>query len=105
VCTDANLDIKSFGIGFDSTTPFTWRSDGGNPAASELDLRSVAAHEAGHATGGWLDGSDFGHFNDGNPDVCPVNSSRQTMCASTIFGTDWGRTLAAHDKDTFADAY
>jgi hypothetical protein len=97
-------NITEFQTVFDDNSGVTWHNDDSNPPAGTLDLRSLAAHEAGHVTGGWLGESVFGHFND-NSGECPNNSNRETMCATTIFGTDWARTLSNHDEHTFANAY
>lgn len=100
----SNGDITSFEVGFDENSSVTWHNDDTSPPAGTLDLRSLAAHEAGHATGGWLNGSQKGHFNEGSTE-CPSNSTRHTMCPTIVFGTDWQRTLEAHDEHTFAGAY
>ena len=96
--------ISSFQVVFDSDSGANWHNDETNPPAGSLDLRSLAAHEAGHATGGWLQQSNFGHFNE-NSTECPNNNNRHTMCPTIVLGTDWARTLGTHDEHTFANAY
>ena len=78
-------------------TSFWLNNDTSNMPNNVADLESVATHEFGHATG-WRDthlsGSD-----------CPNNSGRNTMCASTIDGTAYGRSLESTDIRYRENAY
>jgi hypothetical protein len=71
---------------FDPAEP--WNLGSGAPTGSQVDSRSVAAHEFGHGLG-------LAHTQSGN---CPNNSNRATMCSSTIIGTSYQRTLELDDK-------
>lgn len=100
--------IRSFAFYFDPTPAGAsggWEVD---PTAAvnsnEWDLKSIATHESGHATG--FDG----HFGDPFADpACPSprTSATQTMCVGNagILGTSWLRTLESHDVDTLASWY
>jgi hypothetical protein len=98
VCdVDGDGKISAFIMVFD--TDWNWNWESGNPASSQADSRSVAAHEFGHAWGGWFPD----HFTDST--LCPNNSGRHTMCASHSLGTTWQRTLESHDSHTLSGAY
>jgi hypothetical protein len=65
-----------------------WYTGTGAPGGTQIDLRSVAAHEWGH---------NLGLFH-ATPNVaCPGNVSDATMCANYAPGTTWFRSLAADD--------
>lgn len=95
VCPDANQEIQSFQVAFESS--YNWNLTGGDPGDNEYDLRSVATHEAGHAGG-------FGHFY--GSFLCPGDNTDHTMCGTGLSkGTKYKRSLEEHDRDTFANAY
>jgi len=94
---DGDGKINSFIVVFD--TDWNWYWDSGTPSSGQADSRSVAAHEFGHAWGGWF--SD--HFTGSS--LCPNDSGRHTMCASHVLGTTWQRTLETHDSHTISNAY
>jgi hypothetical protein len=75
-------------------------ADGRKPTASRSDLRSVATHEFGHATG-WSP-----HLDDAQPrSYCGNVPYQQTMCKTNYAGTTWQRTLGARDLRIFRGAY
>jgi hypothetical protein len=95
-------DLVNFKMGFDTDSSCDWSVDG-TPAGGECDLQSFAAHEFGHATGGWLDWAT-GHWSESsNP--CPTGSSRHTMCRSVPNGSTYMRSLEEHDEHTLVNAY
>ncbi len=96
--------IVAFQVGFDADSGVTWHSDGTNPPPGELDLRSLARHEFGHATGGWLKASPNGHLNESSAQ-CPNTSARHTMCETITLGESWQRSTEEHDEDSFKAAY
>jgi matrixin len=93
-CTSGGR-IVSFKIVFDTNE--SWYTGSGTPSGSQHDAQSVMTHELGHVAG------FRGHYS-GSTD-CPNNSARQTMCSTVSKGTTYWRTLGAHDKSTFEDAY
>ena len=100
--TDSN-SIANFQIKMDSGD--NWYTGTGTPGTNQADMWSVAAHEFGHATGRVKGGDGQGHFPDSWA-VCNQTASEwHTMCKTGIAGTTWGRSLEAHDKDTFDNAY
>jgi hypothetical protein len=100
VCdVDGDGKISAFIVVFDRDD-WNWNWDSGSPGSNQADSRSVAAHEFGHAWGGWF---SSGHFTGSS--LCPDNSGRHTMCATHILGTTWQRTLETHDSHTLSNAY
>lgn len=98
VCDDdGDGKISSFIVIFDKDD-WNWYWDSGNPNPNEIDSRSVAAHEFGHAWG------FSGHFSDGSG-LCPENSGRHTMCESYVQGSTWQRSLETYDSHTLSNAY
>jgi hypothetical protein len=87
--------LTSMQVRFDSSDNFYTGS--GTPGSSQSDLRSVATHELGHATG------FTGHITDSS--LCQFNSTQQTMCTTHLAGSTWQRTLELHDEHTFTAAY
>lgn len=94
--------IVGFDIALNRDPDINWYSGSGNPGANQWDVRSIAAHEAGHATG------LLGHFNDGDA-WCPVprTAATATMCSGNpgIVGTTWLRSLEGRDFQAISDAY
>lgn len=78
---------------FDSSE--RWYLGSGSPTSSQVDGRSVAAHEFGHGFG-------QGHTQSGN---CPNNSNRATMCSSYLYGTSYQRTLETDDRNGVNSLY
>lgn len=99
-CFNGAGQITSFNTAFDSAE--SWYTGTGTPGSSQPDLISVAAHELGHGTGFGM-GAPNGHF--GGSELCPNDSSQQTMCPSHTLGTTWQRSLEKHDKHTFNGFY
>ena len=105
-CTNST-DFLGFEQVFESTPTWgggdtDWYQGTSAPPAGRWDLRSVATHEAGHATG------FAGHF--GNAaDLCPSprTASAHTMCSGSqsALGTIFLRTLEEHDLHTIGNAY
>lgn len=87
-----------------SSGPDVWHTGATNPPSDEWDLRSIATHEAGHASG------FYGHFTRGSA-ICPVpvNASiNETMCEGNTWqglGFSMSRTLETHDQHTYGAAY
>lgn len=90
-----------FLIRFDSDD--TWYDGTGTPGSNQVDLKSLATHEFGHATGGWLDESSGGHWSSSSS-LC-TDSPRHTMCPSINKGENFMRGLELHDSHTFTGLY
>lgn len=99
-CSQSSF-LVSTQVVFSSSTG--WYSGTGATPSGLNDLWSFAAHEFGHATGGWLNNSIGGQFSGST--LCPSNSSKHTMCANLPTGTNWWRSLEFHDGETFGNAY
>jgi hypothetical protein len=97
-CWNNNGAITDASTGFDSNANVNWHVGGGNPGSNETDLRSTAAHEAGHFTG------FEGHWTESG-DLCGGGDQRHTMCPSIPPGEIQMRTLEDHDSHTLANAY
>lgn len=80
-------------IKFDSAEP--WYTGSSTPSTSEMDLRSIAAHEFGHALG-------LLHT---TKDCSLAESSRPTMCLGYSKGKTWKRSLEADDRAGAAFVY
>lgn len=72
-----------------------WYTGPGTPGGSQIDLRSVAAHEFGHITG-------IDHSQSSN---CPGSSSDPTMCPYYTLGSSNFRTLETDDRNALAANY
>jgi hypothetical protein len=91
-------DLKRAQITFDSGE--TWNATDNNPTPSQLDFKSVAVHELGHALG-----FDT-HFSFNGVECTPTNpNDRHTMCPFWAYGLSGWRTPAAHDLHTMFAAY
>jgi len=109
VCEGTSGNIVSFEMGIDKRSYWYAGADpnGIAPAACggtgqpscQLDLQSVAAHEAGHTLG-------IAHL-DGVTGTCPIGGVAATMCLAN--GVGWGetftRTLEDHDRHTIMPLY
>jgi hypothetical protein len=92
--------FHSFDIRFNSAVTNWNMKANAAPGLFEVDLLSVAVHEAGHGMGDWI------HWDEGGaPALCKSNDTRHTMCATTWTGTVWWRSLEKHDRHTFGLAY
>lgn len=128
-CIDRDGELLYFRQGYDSTFKDWWTdpNSSGKIPRNKIDLRSVVAHEMGHATG------FAGHFDDDGPDSGSKKdfksycrswnaqdkaddvykptandtpyTARQTMCFATARGQTGQRKLGAHDRGTFRNAY
>lgn len=87
--------LDAFRILYDSAE--VWYSGSGDAPPDQRDVRSVSAHEFGHATG------FYGHFT--ASDLCGDVGTDQTMCGYYTPGTERFRTLETHDVHTFEGAY
>ena len=85
--------ITSMEIKYDSAE--NWYTGSGTPGANQVDLRSVTAHEFGHALG--MEHTQSGY--------CPWDSTQATMCSGIILGTTWKRSLAQDDKNGVSAGY
>lgn len=85
--------ITRMTIKFDKAEP--WYLGSGQPGSTQVDGRSVSAHEFGHGLG-------LGHTQSG---YCPNDSNRATMCASYILGTSYQRSLEADDQNGLNSLY
>lgn len=88
-----NQQITRMTMKFDSSE--RWYLGSGNPTSSQVDGRSVSAHEFGHGLG-------QGHTQSSN---CPNNSNRATMCSSYLYGTSYQRTLETDDRNGVNSLY
>lgn len=77
----------------------SWYSGSGTPGGAQFDLRSVAAHEWGHAFG------FAGHWQDHDALIDCTSSARETMCSSLPKGTSYMRSLQTHDMHSLVSAY
>lgn len=103
LCTSGN-NVVDFMIGFDSGE--NWNTGSDAPGPNEQDLRAVATHEFGHATGGWVTPGTKGHWDEGGEgQLCHDDSGKHTMCSTITTEEMWQRTLETHDQHTFANAY
>jgi hypothetical protein len=100
LCAGANM-TKAV-IQFDDNA--NWYTGSGGPLASQYDLRSVAAHEFGHATG-FMPSINMGHFSATDAACTVADPNKDTMCAGASPGTVWKRDLASHDIHTVEAAY
>src|SRR5207253_7063602 len=95
--------LKSVTIRFDGNEP-NWYTGTGSPGVGNLDLKSVATHEIGHAGGFW-----DGHWNNAFPadHSCDQDSAIHTMRAYTTWYLchSYWRTLQPHDIHTFDNRY
>lgn len=99
-CSESGF-LRSTQVVFSSSN--SWYSGTSTPGSTQSDVWAFAAHEFGHATGGWLNNSIGGHF--GGSTLCPSDNTKHTMCASIFNGTNYQRSLEFHDSETFDNAY
>ena len=102
VCViQASRRIWNAQVVFDSGE--TWWPYAETPQSTHYDVWGVAAHELGHAWGGWLDPpQSAGHF--GSTADC-INPPTQTMCPDITRGFDGFRSTELHDRHTIAAEY
>lgn len=86
--TCGGTTLCQFYIKYDSAE--NWYTGSGTPGSGQKDLRSIAAHEFGHATG-------LGHTQP-MPN-CPGTSANATMCATYTTPTTYWRTLEGDDRN------
>jgi len=87
--------LRTFKMNLDDSE--NWYTGTGSPPGNQIDVQSVATHEFGHAAGAQ-------HFPNNNQ-VCPNNSTMETMCPFYTAGTGWLASLESHDEHTFSNAY
>jgi hypothetical protein len=92
--------LFNFKMRYDSAEPW-YKGTSATIPSNRYDLRSVATHEFGHA-GGFTP-----HWDSAGPTpLCPgAGSAQHTMCATLQLGSVAWRSLAEHDRHTFASAY
>lgn len=101
VFTDKQDRLWSWHMRFSPSAP--WNTDATRaPRLGEVDLASFAAHEAGHSAGHWIHWDTPGG---GATGLCPLSSSRHTMCGGQPAGKMWLRSLEKHDIHTFRLTY
>jgi hypothetical protein len=94
---DGNGRIIGFVIQYDQAE--TWYTGSSTPAGNQIDARSIAAHEFGHALG--LHHSDH----TGNFTYCPGNNTDATMCSVYGWGLTYARNLELDDKNGVRTLY
>lgn len=97
--TNATGRGHSFSITFDGSED--WYILSGDAPPGRIDLRSVAAHEFGHAAG------QIPHWDDDEDplSICVEGTAMETMCKFHYSGTERQRTLENHDRHTFTETY
>jgi hypothetical protein len=101
--------LKSVLISFDSSEKKAWNrsrgsardANGDGKVDGRADVQAVATHELGHALGS----DDYVVANVANDKYCLNDLRRETMCKIYFRGHERERTLGAHDKETFNEAY
>ncbi len=91
--TIAGGHITWFKIEYDNQD--NWYTGDGSPGSNQVDMRSIAAHEFGHALG--MSHTQSSH--------CPGGSSDATMCSPYVLGTSYLRSLENDDKSGVSAAY
>lgn len=84
--------ITQFLIEYDNQE--NWYTGSSTPGGSQIDLRSIAAHEFGHTLGLWHTDT-----------TCNGTSSDATMCPFYTGGSTWWRTPATDDIAGITDYY
>lgn len=94
--------FHSFDIRFNSAIK-TWHYNvKTHPGLFEVDVMSVAVHEALHGMGHWT------HWDEGGaPKLCnpPREDTYHSMCRAIFTGTVWMRSPEKHDNHTFNLVY